>query len=129
MAKYVGKIFKVNDKDLKIRGNGSHFIHVTWYNPFKRKFRCKVITSLEDKKVLEGKQIKSSRLTPHVKRGNIFNLFKKKKYNKLRNGHIQPIPITKTEGFDVWSGYDETRDLDLNTLKSAKIQPDKKIKK
>ncbi len=129
MAKYVGKIFKVNDKDLKIRGNGSHFVHVTWYNPFKRRFRCKVITSLEDIKTLEGKQIKNSRLTPHVKRGNIFNLFKKKKYNKLRSGVIQPIPIDKTIGFDVWSGYDETRDLELKVMKNAKLQEDKIIKK
>ena len=52
MAKYVGKIFRVNNKTLRIKGSGSHFVHVKWYNPFTHKFRCYVITSLEEKKVL-----------------------------------------------------------------------------
>ena len=48
MAKYVGKIFKVNNQKLNIRGKGYHFVHVKWFNPVTRKFRCRVITSLED---------------------------------------------------------------------------------
>lgn len=34
MAKYVGKIFKVNNRDLNIKGNSSHFVEVKWFNPF-----------------------------------------------------------------------------------------------
>lgn len=49
MAKFVGKIFRIPDRYLKnILGNGAHFVHVTWYNPKNHKFRCKVITSLEE---------------------------------------------------------------------------------
>ena len=47
MAKFVGKIFKVSNNKIGIRNDGAHNVHVVWYNPFKRKFRCKVITSLE----------------------------------------------------------------------------------
>ena len=32
MAKHVGKIFKVNNKDSNIKGNGSHFVEVKWFN-------------------------------------------------------------------------------------------------
>ena len=50
MAKYVGKIFKGNNKILKLRaGNGSHYVKVFWYKPKKKKFLCRAITSIEKK--------------------------------------------------------------------------------
>lgn len=118
MAKYVGKIFRVNNAALNIKRRGTHYVHVKWYNPFTRKFRCKVITSLEDKKILsdEEKRILSS--TPyHKERDNTYNLFSKRKYSKLRNGEIQSIPVQKTKGFNVWSGYSGSRDLLISALK------------
>ena len=118
MAKYVGKIFRVNNAALNIKRRGTHYVHVKWYNPFTRKFRCKVITSLEDKKILsdEEKRILSS--TPyHKERDNTYNLFSKRKYSKLRNGEIQSIPVQKTKGFNVWSGYSGSRDLFISALK------------
>lgn len=132
MAKFVGKIFKVSNNKLGLRNNGAHNVHVVWYNPFKRKFRCKVITSLESEKELNGKQLKELKTTPYVKkRGskNIFRLFKCNKYAKIRKGVIEPIPESKLQGFDVWSGYQNTVELTLSELKQAKVQNDKKILK
>lgn len=132
MAKFVGKIFKVSNNKLGIRNDGAHFVHVTWYNPFKRKFRCKVITSLESEKELNGKDLKQLKTTPYVKkRGskNVFRLFKRNKYGKVRKGEIIPIPENKLKGFNVWSGYQNTVELFVSELKQAKIQPDKKILK
>ena len=118
MAKYVGKIFRVNNRRLNIKRKGTHYVHVKWYNPFTRKFRCKVITSLEDKKVLSNEEKKMLSTTPyHKEKDNTYNLFSKRKYSKLRNGDIEPIPIKKTKGFGLWSGYQGTKDLNINDLK------------
>ena len=118
MAKYVGKIFKVNNAALKVKRNGSHYVHVKWYNPFTRRFRCKVITSLETRKTLLGKEkrVLGSSLF-HRESDDEYSIFNKKKYERLRKGHITPIPISKTKGFGVWSGYEETRDLHISVLK------------
>ena len=132
MAKYVGKIFKVSNNKIGIRNNGAHNVHVVWYNPFKRKFRCRVITSLESEKELNGKELKQLKTTPYVKkRGtkNIFRLFKRNKYAKVRKGEIVPIPESKLQGFDVWSGYQNTVELSLDDLKKSKAQNDKNILK
>lgn len=129
MAKYVGKIFRVNNTALNIKRRGTHYVHVTWYNPFTRKFRCKVITSLEEEKRLSNNERTVLQTTPfHKKEENVYALFSRKKYNKLRNGKITPIPIIKTEGFGVWSGYQETRDVHINALK-GKEERGMKIKK
>ncbi|MBQ8229683.1 MAG: hypothetical protein IJZ32_03195 [Clostridia bacterium] len=118
MAKYVGKIFRVNNTALNIKRRGTHYVHVTWYNPFTRKFRCKVITSLEDKKVLSEDEKRVLSSTPyHKEKDNTYNLFSKRKYSKLRNGDIQPISAQKTKGFEVWSGYSGSRDLFVSVLK------------
>ena len=53
MAKYVGKIFKISDNKLGIHGTGAHMVKITWYNPIKRIFYGRVITSLEERKVLK----------------------------------------------------------------------------
>ena len=130
MAKFVGKIFKVSNKDLGLRNNGVHYVHIAWYNPFKRKFHCKVLTSLEEKKELVGREIKQAQKTAYAKGdGNTFYLFKKHKYKLLREGKIQPIPAQNLEGFSVWSGYMENRDLHINILKKSKVQSKMKIKK
>ena len=96
MAKYVGKIFEVSNSALGLRGNGTHKVHVKWYNPFKRVFRCKVLTSLEDK-TKDLSTIKNSRKTNTyiTKRDGEFYLFDKGKYERLRNGQIMPIPMSK----------------------------------
>ena len=118
MAKYVGKIFKVSNAALHIKGNGTHYVHVKWYNPFTHKFRCNVITSLEQTTTLIGEERSILNTTPfHKKEENVYALFSRHKYNKLRSGKITPIPITKTEGFEVWSGYQETRDVYITALK------------
>ena len=119
MAKYVGKIFKVNDKNLKIHGNSSHFVYVKWYNPFTRKFRCRVITSLEEQKFIPEQDrhgVLSSNSYYQVNK-NTYNIFNRHKYRKLRSGDIEPIPMKKAKGFKVWSGFFYTRDVDVTALK------------
>ena len=57
-----------------------------------------------------GKEREILKSTPYVYKGDdVFALFVMKKYTKIREGVIEPIPITKTKGFDVWGGYQETR--------------------
>ena len=132
MAKFIGKIFKVPNSKLGIRTSGAHNVHVVWYNPFKRKFRCKVLTSLEKEKELSGKEYNELKRTPYVKkRGtkSTFSLFKLNKYAKVRNGTLTPIPVTKTSGLPLWSAYSETVELGVNDLKKSKAQPHVKIKK
>lgn len=131
MAKYVGKVFKVPNNRLGIRSKGAHYVHVTWYNPFKRKFRCKTITSLEVEKSLEGKQYKELRRTPYVKKQgskNTFHLFKREKYPSIRDGRLTPIPVSKTSGLPLWSAYNSTVELNITDLKKGK-KTDIKISK
>ena len=119
MAKYVGKVFKVDDKKLKIRGNGAHYVYVKWYNPFTRKFRCRVITSLENRKVIPERERHSvlSSNSYYPVDNNTYNIFSRHKYIKLRSGIIEPIPVNKMKGFDLWSGYSGTRDVHITALK------------
>ena len=64
-----------------------------------------------------GKEREILKSTPYVYKGDdVFALFVMKKYTKIREGVIEPIPITKTKGFDVWGGYQETRFLSRGTL-------------
>lgn len=130
MAKYVGKIFKVSNNKLKIKGNDAHYVHVKWYNPFSKKFKCKVITSLEDKVVLNDDNRKNlhNAIGYYDKRSNSFSFFDKKKYTKLRNGEITPLPISKLTGFDVWSGYSGTKYLKKEDLK-GNVKNTMRIKK
>ena len=131
MAKYVGKIFKVNNKALKIKGSGTHYVHVKWYNPFTRKFRCNIITSLENKKELDENQRRNLHLMTFSKEkrnSELYYVFNRQKYNKLRNGKIVPIPFSKTQGFEVWSGYSDVKNLHISSLKNNE-QKHMKIKK
>lgn len=129
MAKYVGKIFRIENVRLNIKRRGTHYVHVKWFNPFTRKFRCRIITSLEDKKVLQESERTILNSTPYYKESNsTYNLFSKNKYIKLRSGNIEPIPTNKTVGFNVWSGYLGSRNLHISVLK-GKEQTNLKIKK
>ena len=77
-----------------------------------------VITSLETRKTLLGKEkrVLGSSLF-HRESDDEYSIFNKKKYERLRKGHITPISVSKTKGFGVWSGYEETRDLHISVLK------------
>lgn len=122
MAKFVGKIFRIPDRYLKnIRGNGAHFVHVTWYNPKNHKFRCKVITSLEEiNTVPKSERGRHKGKTYAVYDDNHLAFFKYRKYSDLRNGDIQPIPVNKTKGFKVWSGYQGATELTLSEICKGK---------
>ena len=129
MAKYVGKIFRVNNTLLKIKRNGTHYVHVKWYNPITRKFRCKIITSLEKQTKIDFNNKHLLGSTPfHKENDDVYSLFLKNKYKKLRNGDVEPIPATKMKGFSVWSAYSGSRDLSVRALK-GKEQSDMWIKK
>ncbi len=129
MAKYVGKIFKVPNSKLKIHGNDIHYVSVKWYNPFTHMFKCRVITSLEDKVSLSSLKGETAKIAcisydPKTKTNLLLN---KRKYKQLRNGSIEPIPINKCENFDVWSGFAKTiylskKDLKLNNKRNMKIK-------
>ena len=116
----------VNNAALKVKGTGTHYVHVKWYNPFKRMFYCRVITSLKHKSnSLDEKKLKN---VPHrFTRGQCY-VFSKQKYNKLRLGKITPIPTNETEGFDLWCGYEDERYLSSKCLK-GNLQKDMQIKK
>ena len=118
MAKYVGHIFKVNNAALKVKGTGTHYVHVKWYNPFKKTFYCKVITSLEHK--IHPSKERNLKKIPHRFNNGQCYAFSKQKYKRLRDGKIVPIPINDTEGFEVWSGYEGVRYLSANKLKGNK---------
>lgn len=120
MAKFVGKIFRVSNSTLKLHGNDTHYVSVKWYNPFNHKFKCRVITSLEkrvDKTALSGEAAKVACSVYDAKTKTHF-LLGKNKYKQIRNGTIEPIPITQCENFEVWSGYSKTVYLTKNDLKN-----------
>ena len=123
MAKYVGKIFNVKNSILGIRRRKTHNCLVEWFNPKTKKFRCRIITSLEDQVSLEN-EVKESILssTPYHKVDeNVFNLFKLKKYNKLRDGKITPIPQSQLLGTTIFHGFEKTVDLSLSQLRKSKL--------
>ena len=129
MAKYVRKIFKVNNAALKLKRDGAHYVHVKWFNPFTKRFRCRVITSLENKRELKGDDKRMLGSGPfHRVSGDIYNTFNKGKYERLREGHITPIPVSKSESFGLWIGYEEMKDVHISVLK-GKEQKHLKIKK
>ena len=121
MAKYVGKVFKISDKHLGIRGKGAHMVKITWYNPFKRLFHGRVITSLEERKTLQNEDKKYLHLQSYHKESeDVFLLMKRNKYEKLRNGSITPIPVTKTKGLSVWSGYSQSKTIHISKLRNKR---------
>ena len=131
MAKFVGKIFKASDNVLGVRGNGAHYFKVVWFNPFKRKFHCKIITSLERTEKVEPKkkrqQLKNKAYVKKEGNNNEYCVFNRGKFEDLRNGDITPIPVPQTQGFPLWSGYMGTAELSLSDMRKAKPQPKKNI--
>ena len=117
MAEYVGHIFKISNKVLRLPRRGTHYVHVTWFNPRTKMFRCKIITSLERQMNLpkDRRQILSTGPSAHIE-GDTFNLYDARTYKKLRAGVITPIPTTKSHGFPVWSGYFGVRELGIQQL-------------
>ncbi|MBE6645963.1 MAG: hypothetical protein E7612_11445 [Ruminococcaceae bacterium] len=116
MAKYVGKIFRIDNRTLKLKGASTHYVHVKWYNPFTRLFRCRVVTSLENR-IFLGENKRTLGSTPyHKNEDQSYSLFEKQN-SKLRSGKIEPIPISKAKGFDSWHGYEGTRYLHARHLK------------
>ena len=130
MAKYVGKIFEVPNVHLRIKGSKTHKVHVKWYNPFKRKFKCNVLTSLEEKIPLTSDNRKGMhrKVGYYDKTSDTFFQFDKGKYAKIRNGKIMLIPRDKLQGFELWSGYEGTRYLSKNVLE-GRLKNELKIKK
>ena len=128
MAKYVGKIFKVDNTKLKIHGKEAHYVHVKWYNPFTRMFKCRIVTSLEKREFL-GDNKRALGSTPyHKNEDGSYSFFEKQKYSKIRSGKIEPISVSKTKGFNYWHGYEGTRYLHARHLK-GKEQKHLSIKK
>lgn len=126
MPKYVGHIFKLNNAALRVKGIGTHYVHVKWYNPFKKLFYCKVITSLEHKR--DSYDYKQLSKVPHRFNNGQCYVFSKQKYKRLRDGKIVPIPMNETKGFERWSGYEGVRYLSAEKLKGKK-QENMQIKK
>ena len=127
MAQYVGKVFKIKNSSLGIKGSGTHDVHVTWFNPKTKKFSCKILTSLER---VEPKEKLSKRKNTIVRKveGDKFFVFERQKYVKLREGKIVPIPVGKVKGTTDWMGYEESKDLHISTLKKG-FASEKQIKK
>lgn len=131
MAKYVGKIFKASNEKLNIRWAGSHYVHVKWYNPFTRKFKCKIITSLEKNQSVPPSKRSAffaGKIASKTKNGD-FTVFSKSEYDKLRKGLVEPIPIGQTKNFDNWSGYYSDVYLSRKDLKSTTKTKKMKINK
>ena len=84
---------------------------------------------MEEEKKLVGKEREILKSTPYVYKGDdVFALFVMKKYTKIREGVIEPIPITKTKGVDVWGGYQESCNVSIRALKGRE-QKNMKIRK
>ncbi len=116
MAKYVGKIFRVPNKFLGLKGEKTHNVYVSWFNPFKRKFNVKIITSLEDKKSFNDYSYKKGDCAVFDEKDKSHFVLNRSKYVKLRQGKITPIPFNKCENFKVWSGFQGSTYLNKNQL-------------
>ncbi len=106
MAKYVGKVFKIPDRHLGIRGKGSHYVKISWFDPHEKIFHGQVITSLEEHLPKSGLTSDDFRYRVHKKVGDdLYAVVKKRKIIDIREGRVVPIPIRKAEGLKVWSGF------------------------
>lgn len=120
MAKYVGKIFKVDNKKLGLRESRTHFVYVQWYDQKNKNFRCRVISSLEKERVFEKNDPDRYLInkTPyHRNKDGSFCLFKKDHYNDLRKGNIEPIPMGDLENATHWYGFTKTVILNKDDFK------------
>lgn len=121
MAKYVGKIFRVSNTKLGLRGNSTHYVYVQWYDMKNKDFKCRVLTSLEKEKKFSkndpGKFILWKSLF-HRNTDDTFCIFKKQDYELIRNGEIEPIPMNKLENASHWHGFMKEVKLDKSDFKS-----------
>lgn len=141
MAKYVGKIFRSNNNLLGIHKAGSHFVHVKWYNPFKRHFYCKVLTSLsenvtantdkEKRNLLKGKIVYKLADTK-------YQIIDRKNITLIKEGNVEPISQSRLINFKNWTGYsknvilnknDLISDNDTHKMKILEAKPDKYFKR
>ena len=129
MAKYVGKVFSVPNNKLGVRRSGTHYVHVKWYNPFKKLFFCRIMTSLEKKKTSEELTTDDKKKRIIRKRRDFYHVFEEQKFDRLRNGDITPIPVGKIEGSDVWSGYENSVYLKRSVLSPKSRRTSIRIKK
>lgn len=130
MAKYVGKIFQVTNRKLGIKRNGAHYVDIVWFDPKMKTFLGKVITSLEEKCVIpreERQKLKNNIFIQSKDNKDLFRIFEKNKYYKVRNGEIDPIPADDMHGFDVWGGYENNVRLSKKDLDRSALQSDKYI--
>ena len=130
MAKYVGKVVQLPNSILKLQGSGTHYVHVKWFDPKSKLFHCKVITSLEERVVFSKGKKKMGKSPYFREKGSpVVNVFLRGKYEEVRKGLIDPIPIGKTSGFDGWVGYFESRQLTLHTLRKARLKTKRTVEK
>lgn len=132
MAKYVGKIFKVQNSKLGIKADGCHYVHVKHYDRKSKLFSCSVLTSLENEVDVPKKSRKDILDSVNYTKGNnenSFKIFMKKNYRDIRNGNIVPIAINKTSGFNNWMGYSKNVKLDKNNFFEDNTTKKMKIKK
>ena len=120
MAKFVGHVFRIPDRNLGINGNGSHYVKISWYDRRNRCFTGKIITSLEEHYDFPKSKRTVLETSHHMKVGdNTFAVIKGRKVFDIRKGKIVPIPVSKTKGLGVWSGYSGTKLLDRSLLLSC----------
>lgn len=120
MAKYVGKIFKVDNKKLGLRKSRTHFVYVQWFDPKNKNFKCRVISSLETERYFEKDdphRFEINGSLHHKNDENSFCFFKDDHYERLRNGDIEPIPMGDLENATHWYGFTKTVTLDKNDFK------------
>ena len=70
-----------------LRRHGSYYVDITWYNQKSKTFLGKVITSLEEKQNIpqeERQMCKNNIFVQSKDDKDIFRIFKKKKYYKIR---------------------------------------------
>lgn len=120
MAKYVGKIFRVSNTKLGLRGNSTHYVYVQWYDMKNKDFKCRVISSLEREKKFSKNDPERAILGKsifHRSSEDSFCIFKKQNYEMLRDGDIEPIPMRKLENATHWFGFTKSLRLNKEDLK------------
>lgn len=128
MAKYVGKIVRINNKTLRIREDGVHFVHIQWFNPVTKKFYCRVLTSLEHVLDANPNPSDGEPMIAGKSKKYKFYTINPRKYSQLINGKFQIIPLRKTRGFDLWGAYHQIRHLHISQLR-GKVDASKQILK
>jgi len=129
MAKFVGKVFRIPDRYLGIKGHGTHYVKISWFDPREKIFHGKIITSLEEHLPKSSMTPNDFRYRSHKRINNdLFAVVNNKKITDMRDGKIVPIPVSNAKGLERWSGYSGERLFD-RTFLSRFIPTDIQIKK